>query len=44
MVVEFEHLGLTLNHLIETIEDLNERGIGFKSLNEGTDTTTSTDS
>ncbi|NEP19474.1 MAG: recombinase family protein [Leptolyngbya sp. SIO4C1] len=42
VVVKLDRLGRTLKHLIETIEDLNERGIGFRSLNDGIDTTTST--
>jgi DNA invertase Pin-like site-specific DNA recombinase len=37
----FERLGLTLKQLIATITDLSELGIGFKSLQENMDTTTS---
>lgn len=42
VVVKLDRLGRTLKHLITTIEGLNKRGIGFKSLTEGIDTTTST--
>ncbi len=42
VVVKLDRLGRTLKHLIATIEELNDRGIGFKSLNDGIDTTTST--
>src|SRR5512144_220536 len=34
-------LGRSLKHLIETITELNKRGIGFKSIQENIDTTTS---
>jgi DNA invertase Pin-like site-specific DNA recombinase len=34
------HLGRTLKHLIATINDLNDKGIDFKSLQESIDTTT----
>ena len=34
-------LGRSLRHLIDTVSDLQEKGIGFKSLQENIDTTTS---
>jgi DNA invertase Pin-like site-specific DNA recombinase len=34
-------LGRSLKHLIEVVEDLNAKGIGFASLTESIDTTTS---
>jgi DNA invertase Pin-like site-specific DNA recombinase len=34
-------LGRSLKHLIQIVEDLAESGVGFKSLTEGMDTTTS---
>src|SRR5258706_16372559 len=36
-----DRLGRTLPHLIQTVEDLKSRDIGFKSLTESIDTTTS---
>ena len=42
-VVKPDRLGRSLKQLITTIEGLDERGIGFKSLDDGIDTTTSTD-
>jgi DNA invertase Pin-like site-specific DNA recombinase len=41
VVWRLDRLGRTLPHLIETVEDLKARGIGFKSLTENIDTTTS---
>lgn len=40
VVWRLDRLGRSLRHLIETIADLQEREIGFKSLTEGVDTTT----
>ena len=41
VVVKLDRLGRSLKHLMEVIEGLSERGIGFRSLTEGLDTTTS---
>jgi DNA invertase Pin-like site-specific DNA recombinase len=41
VVWRLDRLGRSLRHLIETITDLHTRGIGFKSLTEQIDTTTS---
>ena len=41
VVWRLDRLGRSLKHLIDTIALLNSRGIGFKSLTENIDTTTS---
>jgi DNA invertase Pin-like site-specific DNA recombinase len=41
VVWRLDRLGRTLKHLIATITDLSDRGIGFRSLQENMDTTTS---
>src|SRR4051794_3282584 len=41
VVWRLDRLGRSLRHLIDTITDLQERGVGFKSLTENIDTTTS---
>ena len=41
VVWRLDRLGRSLKHLIETITNLNKRNIGFKSITENIDTTTS---
>jgi len=41
VVWRLDRLGRSLVHLIDTIRDLQERGVGFRSLQEQIDTTTS---
>lgn len=41
VVWKLDRLGRSVQHLIQTIKSLSDRGIGFKSLQENIDTTTS---
>jgi DNA invertase Pin-like site-specific DNA recombinase len=41
VVWRLDRLGRSLRHLIDTITELGNRGVGFKSLQENIDTTTS---
>jgi DNA invertase Pin-like site-specific DNA recombinase len=41
VVWRLDRLGRSLRHLIDTITELHDRGVGFKSLTENIDTTTS---
>ena len=40
LVWKLDRLGRSMKHLVETVTDLGDRGVGFKSLTEGVDTTT----
>ena len=41
VVWRLDRLGRSLRHLIDTVNDLQEQGVNFKSLTEALDTTTS---
>ena len=41
IVWKLDRLGRSMSHLIDTVRDLDQRGIGLRSLTEGIDTSTS---
>ena len=41
VVYKLDRLGRSLKHLVQTVEEFNEAGISFKSINDPVDTTTS---
>jgi DNA invertase Pin-like site-specific DNA recombinase len=41
VVWRLDRLGRSLRHLIDTVNDLRDRGVGFRSLQESIDTSTS---
>ena len=42
VALRLDRLGRSMPHLVETVRDLQDRGVGFRSLTEGIDTTTPT--